>query len=468
MGSYVAKYAAELNSAGSRKRRTGASEDDATCVGEAKALLYVSPTEDKVRLVVNTDSLSGAATEISIVDSAGTTVVFFAGTDGALTCDLMAASGHFVYDGMYLDARTSSVYSVLGSEVVKACSSTIPYLSEVLNDGFSVSVKTDAGCAFVGGITAYKIKGSEVVPAHFTASVTELFGVYQPTLPAPVVCPDCVFPACQFPPSRTVSVITIASTDADAGSNASVTYSLGGELQDKFYVCPTTGVVAAIPASIDREQTPSFTLTVVATDAGGLATESSVLVSVVDINDNSPKCEAEFAHPVDEGVTGSVYALADLCSDKDQLGPHSELGFTATGDAVGSVVAVSTDGIVTLTSELDFEGTDAATSVQFEVTVVNKDTDIMDNLGSPIESAKIAFSVASLDINDNAPTFNEEFTARVSECDGAGSAVVTLTSTDKDVTVHAPRYALAEPSNIFALDPATGALPLTATRVRLR
>ena len=86
-------------------------------------------------------------------------------------------------------------------------------------------------------------------------------------------------------------VVQVSATDADRGTNGQVTYELGDSSETRFAINSTSGVItttAAATAEIDRETTPTFTISVVARDGGSLTNPTQVSVVVEDINDNAP------------------------------------------------------------------------------------------------------------------------------------------------------------------------------------
>uniref|UniRef100_G3UEF6 Cadherin domain-containing protein n=1 Tax=Loxodonta africana TaxID=9785 RepID=G3UEF6_LOXAF len=87
-------------------------------------------------------------------------------------------------------------------------------------------------------------------------------------------------------------VAEVTASDADSGSNAELVYSLEPEPAAKglFTISPETGEIR-VKTSLDREQRDSYELKVVAADRGSpsLQGTATVLVNVLDCNDNDPK-----------------------------------------------------------------------------------------------------------------------------------------------------------------------------------
>lgn len=85
----------------------------------------------------------------------------------------------------------------------------------------------------------------------------------------------------------------MTALDLDTGNNARLSYRLQGS--KAFRVSPNTGWIY-LAESLDREMVDRYALTVLATDNGSPAAtaSASVLVKILDENDNTPRFEKEF------------------------------------------------------------------------------------------------------------------------------------------------------------------------------
>ncbi|XP_073083524.1 protocadherin-11 X-linked isoform X2 [Manis javanica] len=81
----------------------------------------------------------------------------------------------------------------------------------------------------------------------------------------------------------------ISATDADSGRNAEISYLLGVDAPSEFNLDYRTGILTAVK-KLDREKQEKYSFTVLAKDNGipHLTTNATVLVTVLDQNDNSP------------------------------------------------------------------------------------------------------------------------------------------------------------------------------------
>ena len=86
------------------------------------------------------------------------------------------------------------------------------------------------------------------------------------------------------------NVGSISATDADAGSNGEVRFSIiAGNEDGVFKIEPNSGKIT-VNGKIDREKTASYTLTVLASDQGkpAMKTKQDFYIAVEDENDNPP------------------------------------------------------------------------------------------------------------------------------------------------------------------------------------
>lgn len=77
------------------------------------------------------------------------------------------------------------------------------------------------------------------------------------------------------------------ATDPDSSSKITFDIKPRDTGSRNFRIDKTTGALYS-DATFDRETRSAYTLTVRATDEGGLSTEANVTVNVLDANDNAP------------------------------------------------------------------------------------------------------------------------------------------------------------------------------------
>ncbi|NXO03974.1 PCDGH protein, partial [Rhinopomastus cyanomelas] len=221
-------------------------------------------------------------------------------------------------------------------------------------------------------------------------------------------------------------VLNVSASDADAGSNARITYGFGkmpSKLLQKFLVDSERGTIT-LQEALDFEDTQSYTLLLEARDDGGLIAHCEVEVQVLDVNDNAPEITVmHVSSPVPENApTGTVVALLKV-KDPDS-GENGQVSCELSGEAPLSLVTSpgSSYKVLVLAKALDREET------AFHELVLRASDG-----GKPARTGTARIRVPVVDANDNAPMFSRsEYTVRVPEDLPVGSVLVTVTATDVD------------------------------------
>ncbi|XP_069725651.1 protocadherin beta-15-like [Phaenicophaeus curvirostris] len=199
-------------------------------------------------------------------------------------------------------------------------------------------------------------------------------------------------------PGTVVAFFTVR--DRDAGANGKITCALEDQLS--FFLQPAykNYYELVTVSTLDREETASYILTVVAADAGSppLTTTQTFTVDISDVNDNAPVFnQTSYTMYVRENnipmmLVGTVHA-----SDAD-IGPNAKVTYSLapahlTEQPPCSCISVNSEnGHVFVLRPLDYEQLK-----QIEVLVMASDA------GSPPLSANVTVHVVVVDENDNAP-----------------------------------------------------------------
>ncbi|XP_071670677.1 uncharacterized protein [Patagioenas fasciata] len=225
------------------------------------------------------------------------------------------------------------------------------------------------------------------------------------------------------PPGTTV--LNVSASDADAGTNARITYHFGetsDKVLQKFVLNAESGVIT-LQEALDFEDTRGYTLLVEARDGGGLVAQCKVEIEVLDVNDNVPEVTlTSVSSPVPEDASvGTMVALVKV-RDPDS-GENGEVSCELSGEAPLSLVAMSGGSYkVVTTSALDREQ-----AAEHRLTVVARDR------GRPALSSSTALVLEVSDVNDNAPVFEEAtYSAYVAENNAAGASVMQVLARDVD------------------------------------
>ncbi|XP_062523003.1 protocadherin Fat 4-like [Corticium candelabrum] len=148
------------------------------------------------------------------------------------------------------------------------------------------------------------------------------------------------------------SVLRIEATDADGDT---VDYSMwGGQNHNHFSVAYSTGVIS-ISRPLDREAIPSYSLTVSASDFVHFV-QASVIITVQDVNDNSPSCDfATILVTLSEAAKFGTRVTSVNCTDADS-GLNGQLSYRiSSGNAHDVFTIHNASGIVETAKTLDYE-----------------------------------------------------------------------------------------------------------------
>ncbi|KAJ6666325.1 hypothetical protein lerEdw1_000597 [Lerista edwardsae] len=115
----------------------------------------------------------------------------------------------------------------------------------------------------------------------------------------------------------------VSATDKDLPS-AEISYSIVGGgfthyYSDIFWIHPKEGIIKLL-GTLDYETKPRYTLTVQASDNEGKNTTISVIVNVLEVNDEKPDCStssSSLAVPVDTASGTNIDGLTIRCTDRD-------------------------------------------------------------------------------------------------------------------------------------------------------
>ncbi|XP_031698212.1 protocadherin alpha-3-like, partial [Anarrhichthys ocellatus] len=224
-------------------------------------------------------------------------------------------------------------------------------------------------------------------------------------------------------------VIQVNATDLDQGANSEIIYSFGHEVDSKvinvFTIDAHTGEIK-VTGQIDFEQSKSYEIDIQASDKGQapLTTDKSVMITVIDVNDNAPEIEVtSFSSSIKEdskiGTTVALISVNDLDSGdngKVICTIKEEVPFTLAPSLQENMYAVVTR------SQLDRENVS-----QFDVTIIAKDS------GDPIFSSEKTISVVVSDVNDNRPVFSSSpYVFYVTENNSPGASVFSVKAFDCD------------------------------------
>lgn len=244
-----------------------------------------------------------------------------------------------------------------------------------------------------------------------------------------------------------VLVSRVKATDADSGDNGIITYRLATEFDGAFEIDTDSGEIYTT-MKLDRESVANYELIIEALDQGmpQQTGTTSVLVKILDKNDNPPRFTRLFSVNVTENAEVGTFVIRVTSSDLDSgENANATYSFTENPGNKFSIDAIS--GNVTVTGHLDREQQD-----EYVLKVAAFDG---------AWRAETPLTITIQDQNDNAPEFEHSYYSfNFPELRPVTSLVGQVIATDRDK--QGPNsiisYSLQQPSDLFSIDPATGEL----------
>ncbi len=220
-------------------------------------------------------------------------------------------------------------------------------------------------------------------------------------------------------------VVTVSATDADEGQNGEVTYEFGhvSESHLEMFLLDTVSGEIKLIRFFDYEQESSIELPIQAKDGQGLAGRCTVLIDVVDVNDNAPIIVIHSLNsPVPENAfPGTEVGIINV-QDRDSENNGQVRCSIQQNVPFKLVPSIKNYYSLVTTGELDRE-----LLSDYNITITATDE------GSPSLSSTKNIHLTVADVNDNPPVFQEQsYRAHVQENNKPGSSICSVSATDPD------------------------------------
>ncbi|KAK9886911.1 hypothetical protein WA026_019169 [Henosepilachna vigintioctopunctata] len=242
-----------------------------------------------------------------------------------------------------------------------------------------------------------------------------------------------------------LTVIQVSATDADSGMNGRISYKLLETFEDTFEIDSDTGEIYT-NNKLDREDIPFYEIPVVAVDHGisQLTGTATVLVTVLDVNDNPPVFTRLFSVNVTENAEIGSFVIQVTSSDQD-IGENANATYRFTENPTGKFKIDPISGNVTVAGFLDREQQD-----EYLLKLAAEDG---------AWSNETPLTITIQDQNDNAPEFEHSYYSfNFPELQRDKVFIGQVIATDRDK--HGPNsvisYSSQQPSDLFTVDPASG------------
>ena len=226
------------------------------------------------------------------------------------------------------------------------------------------------------------------------------------------------------------TVLQVNATDLDLGLNGEVVYEYGSNVKEKirklFDVDMNTGEII-VKGIIDYEEKDRYQIDIQASDKGTipLTTDKSVIIKIVDLNDNAPEIElTSFSSTIPEdsrpGTTVALISVHDrdsgingnvICSIRNKV------PFELTTSLQDNMYSVVTKSLL-----------DRERESHYDIAILAKDG------GDPSLSSEKIIIIDVSDVNDNGPDFLiSPYTFYVPENNNPGALVFSVMASDRDI-----------------------------------
>ncbi|OBS79839.1 hypothetical protein A6R68_21957 [Neotoma lepida] len=256
-------------------------------------------------------------------------------------------------------------------------------------------------------------------------------------------------------------VVAVSARDLDTGSNGQIAYAFfyaTERILQTFQINSTTGSLC-LKDELNYEAIQTYSITIQAEDSGGLSGKCTVVVEVLDVNDNPPELlMSSLTSPVAENSPETVIAVFRI-RDRDS-GNNGKTMCSIPHD-LPFVLKPSVENFYTLVTETPL---DRESHSEYNITITVTD------MGIPRLTTQHTITVQVSDVNDNAPAFTQtSYTLFVQENNSPALHIGTISATDSDsgsnahityslLPTHDPKLALfslvsinADSGQLFAL-----------------
>ncbi|XP_029626444.1 protocadherin gamma-A11-like [Salmo trutta] len=220
-------------------------------------------------------------------------------------------------------------------------------------------------------------------------------------------------------------VVTVSAADADEGLNGEVTYEfddVSDENSNLFSLDHETGKITVV-GPVDYEKESSYEMQISAKDGLGLASYSTLIIEITDVNDNAPVIYLKsLTSPIPENASPGTEVGIINVQDRDSENNRQVRCYIQQNLPFKLVTSIKNYYSLVTTGELDRELVS-----DYNITITATDE------GSPPLSSSKSVQLSVADVNDNPPVFEEQsYKANVTENNKPGTSVCSVTARDPD------------------------------------
>ncbi|XP_055043403.2 uncharacterized protein cdh24a [Misgurnus anguillicaudatus] len=230
-----------------------------------------------------------------------------------------------------------------------------------------------------------------------------------------------------------VEIGRLSATDADLGENARMDFTIvDGEAGDAFNI---TGLnqeaLLLLNKAVDYERRSTYTLTIEVQNPnidsrflrrGPFKDRAMVRVTVLNADEPPRFSRSRYRLDVSENCPPACVVGRVAAVDPDTgLSNNIKYSIDPESDPEALFRITSDNGLITTTVELDREQ-----DQWHNITVIATQRD------SPSQVTRVAVSIETLDLNDNAPELDRQYSTAVCDSSNAGQVVQVIRAIDKD------------------------------------
>uniref|UniRef100_A0A8C9XW32 FAT atypical cadherin 4 n=1 Tax=Sander lucioperca TaxID=283035 RepID=A0A8C9XW32_SANLU len=224
-------------------------------------------------------------------------------------------------------------------------------------------------------------------------------------------------------------LLRVSASDVDENKNGLVHYHISeGNEEGQFTIDSSSGQVTLV-GKLDYESTSSYSLKIIAVDAGTVPLSSSCMlsISILDENDNSPSFpKSSLSVDVLENMRVGELVASVTATDADS-GQNADITYSITATNNHGTFSISPNtGSIFLVKKMDFE-----TQSFYKLNITAKDN------GKPPRSSSIPVVIHVRDFNDNPPIFTPgDIFKSIPENLPLSASVMTITAHDTDADIN--------------------------------
>ena len=254
-----------------------------------------------------------------------------------------------------------------------------------------------------------------------------------------------------------VGRIVAQDPDLAALANGMLSYRLDESVSTFPFEVDSNGQITTT-ASLDREDKETYTLTLIVSDgctgSCSISIETTVFVTVTDVNDNAPSfVQGPATAQVMENAAVDLVVAQYIAEDID-VGSNAEITYSLSSSSSVPFSLDADTGVLTVSGATDYEMVQSYT-----VMIVASNPD-----GT---SSSVTTVIEVLNLNDNSPIFTQnEYSVTIAEHSNITLEVIQVSATDADLGIAGDvRYNIIASTNFqnsFAIDSQSGVISVAA------